>query len=264
MDGIDIMGRFGIDLVVVPHWNNAEGGNHDTQRCFVGEPRFRKLVEILPEPLPILGLDEHTACILDLAADEATVKGIGTVTYLTGDREMVFKTGETFPLQVLRGESMEADWKSRTPASQASQKTAATPKNTFWDKVHTLEESFHHGLEERDVRKSTNSLLELDRTIWQAQNDLESEESIVEARDTLRELIVLLGSKLASSPQNQVEFLTPLVDDLVSLRQKARDEKQWQVADGIRDALSRINISVEDDADGSRWRLETEPDDPDV
>ena len=54
------------------------------------------------------------------------------------------------------------------------------------------------------------------------------------------------------------------MDDLVALRQKARDEKQWQVADGIRDALSRINISVEDDADGSRWRLETEQDDPDA
>ena len=41
--GIDILGRFGFNLVVVPHWNNAEGGTHDTRFCFMGEPRFRAL-----------------------------------------------------------------------------------------------------------------------------------------------------------------------------------------------------------------------------
>ncbi|MGD8293937.1 MAG: hypothetical protein PVF37_19650, partial [Desulfobacterales bacterium] len=39
IDGMDILGQFGFDLVVVPHWNNAEGGTHDTRFCFMGEPR---------------------------------------------------------------------------------------------------------------------------------------------------------------------------------------------------------------------------------
>ena len=33
VDGMDILGQFGIDTVVVPHWNNAEGGTHDTRFC---------------------------------------------------------------------------------------------------------------------------------------------------------------------------------------------------------------------------------------
>ena len=44
---MNILGHFGFNLVVVPHWNNAEGGNHDTRFCFMGEPRFKKL-ESLP------------------------------------------------------------------------------------------------------------------------------------------------------------------------------------------------------------------------
>ena len=66
--GLDILGAFGLNLMVIPHWNNAEGGTHDTSRCFMGTSRFDKLVSMLEEPLPILGLDEHTACIIDFSS----------------------------------------------------------------------------------------------------------------------------------------------------------------------------------------------------
>jgi hypothetical protein len=92
------LGRFGFDLVVVPHWNNAEGGTHDTRRCFVGEDRFRTLEKQLPDHVNILGLDEHTACIIDLASQQATVKGIGRVIVKKGAREQVFTKGDVFPV----------------------------------------------------------------------------------------------------------------------------------------------------------------------
>ena len=38
------------------------------------------MAAMLPQGLPVLGLDEHTACILDLATDQAEVKGIGPAT----------------------------------------------------------------------------------------------------------------------------------------------------------------------------------------
>ena len=37
-EGMDILGQLGLPLVVVPHWNNAEGGTFDTRFCFMGEP----------------------------------------------------------------------------------------------------------------------------------------------------------------------------------------------------------------------------------
>jgi peptidase E len=70
VEGMDVLSRFGLDLVVVPHWNNAEGGTHDSRFCYMGEPRFRRLESLLPAYSSILGLDEHTACLIDMETEE--------------------------------------------------------------------------------------------------------------------------------------------------------------------------------------------------
>ncbi|MGD2270310.1 MAG: hypothetical protein PVI06_07925, partial [Desulfobacterales bacterium] len=105
VDGMDILGQFGFNMAVVPHWNNAEGGTHDTRFCFMGEPRFRKLEGLLPEDVSILGLDEHTACVMDLATGEAEIKGIGQAMLRRSDGEAIFETGQRFSLDILRGEN---------------------------------------------------------------------------------------------------------------------------------------------------------------
>ncbi|WP_372678316.1 Type 1 glutamine amidotransferase-like domain-containing protein [Desulfosarcina sp.] len=102
VDGLNLLGRFGLNLVVVPHWNNAEGGTHDTRFCFMGATRFEALAAMLPQALPVLGLDEHTACILDLASDQAEVKGIGGITLRTSDGVMTVPSGSRFSLSVFR------------------------------------------------------------------------------------------------------------------------------------------------------------------
>jgi len=255
VDGIDILGKFGLNLVVIPHWNNAEGGTHDTRFCFMGEPRFQKLVELLTEKVPVFGLDEHTACILNLETDEAEIKGLGTVTLWSQDREITFKSGDRFPLDVLRGGTVDSDCKPHAAAAATPHDINDGRQDTFWDRIHFLEASFHNGLARHDARESTNALLEFDRSIWQAQTDLENEEFITQARDTLRDLIVLLGTELASAPKNEAQCLTPLVDALLKLRQNFRANKQWEEADTIRDILFRVNITVEDAENGSRWKL---------
>jgi cysteinyl-tRNA synthetase len=98
-------------------------------------------------------------------------------------------------------------------------------------------------------------LLELDGTIWQGQQDRESEEFISQAREILRDLIVLLGMKLESAPSDEAACLAPLVDELLDLRQSFRQEKKWQEADAIRETLQRVGILVEDTKDGPRWHL---------
>ena len=87
---MNILEHFGFNLVVVPHWNNAEGGNHDTRFCYMGEPRFRQLEALLPEDTAIFGLDEHTACLIDFEKEEAEIRGIGTGGAVTsGARSLV-------------------------------------------------------------------------------------------------------------------------------------------------------------------------------
>ncbi|NNL76791.1 MAG: hypothetical protein HKO68_10695 [Desulfobacterales bacterium] len=256
VDGMDVLGQFGINLVVIPHWNNAEGGTHDTRFCFMGDPRFRKLESLLPENVPVFGLDEHTACILDFENREAEIKGIGRATLRSSKGELAFKTGDRFPLEILQGGVIDADWKPGLADTPTQTKTSGGEQDSFWDKIHTLEASFHKGLEQHDSKESTNALLELDRTIWQAQQNLENDEVVAQARDVLRDLLVLSGTELASSPRNQTECLAPLVEALIELRQKFRTKEQWAEADALRDILESVNISVEDSKNGSRWRLE--------
>jgi hypothetical protein len=257
VDGMDILGKFGLDLVVIPHWNNAEGGTHDTRFCFMGEPRFRALESLIPQPVPVLGLDEHTACVLDFENNQAEIKGIGRVILRTSKGELSFNTGDRLPMDVLREGSTDNTWHPAPAEIQRPQKDAADRPIAFWDNIHALADRFHKGLEENDPKTSTNALLELDRTIWQAQRDLESEEYISQARDIFRDLIVLTGNELSSSPGSQAECLAPLVGALLELRQAFRAKKQWADADAIRDTLQSVNIMVEDAKNGSQWRLKS-------
>jgi len=255
VEGMDILKHFGFNLVVVPHWNNAEGGNHDTRFCFMGRPRFSQLVSLLPEGASILGLDEHTACILDFENDEAIIKGIGTVTLQRSGSEMVFDTAQRFPLELLRGGEGGKYWKQTPSPPQDSVTDTATESDAFWNQIHRLETDFQNGLETHEAKKTTNALLELDRIIWKAQRDLENEEFITQARDTLRELIAILGTRLAAAPASEADCLMPLVEQLLSVREQFRQKGQFDAADAIRDSLQGANIIIEDTKNGSRWRL---------
>jgi hypothetical protein len=100
--GLDFLGLYGLSLVVVPHWNNSEGGPElDTSRCFMGRHRFEQLMKLLPPKQTIVGLDEHTALILDLTRREVRVMGKSGVTLLTAAGEEQFQTGQTFDIHRL-------------------------------------------------------------------------------------------------------------------------------------------------------------------
>jgi hypothetical protein len=100
--GLNFLGPFGLPLVFVPHWNNAEGGQElDTSRCFMGQARFAELRAQLPSDQTIVGIDEHTALVMDLAEGVCEVKGGGSVTVLTRTAERHFAARETFPLRDL-------------------------------------------------------------------------------------------------------------------------------------------------------------------
>jgi hypothetical protein len=82
-EGLDLFGPYGIPLVFVPHWNNNDGGEElDTSRCFMGQVRFIRLVEMLPPELTIIGIDEKTALIVDPQSGTCRVAGLGGVTLI--------------------------------------------------------------------------------------------------------------------------------------------------------------------------------------
>jgi peptidase E len=253
VEGINILGHFGFNLVVIPHWNNAEGQTHDTRFCFMGEGRLRQLESLLPEDVCILGLDEHTACLLDLEKEEAFIKGIGGVTLRRSGIERVFQKGENFPLHTLRHGDLKRSGKG--PGRPVPAQVKNQLEIPVEDQALAVEKSFQKGLENFEGREIISALLEFDRIIWMAEQGLTAHEFISKARELFRGMIVSLGVKLESAPKSRSECLTPLIDEMLGLREKFRKEKQYEAGDAIRQILERVDVIVEDGREGSRWRL---------
>jgi len=255
VEGIDVTRGFGLDLAIVPHWNNAEGGTHDTRFCYMGEARFRVLEEQLPGEVTVLGLDEHTACLLDLELQRAEVRGIGRVTVRRGGRERTFGKGESFPFAVLRGETGGEDVKTRGEVAAPTQATDGEGGD-FWGAVHGAERAFQAAVEARDPSRAVMEILNLDRHLWQAQAAHEDEAAIVEAREVLREMVVLLGTGEFALGGDPEAALSPVLDRLLALRERWRADGKWAEADALRDCLQAAGVVVEDAADGPRWRVD--------
>ncbi|MCX5899997.1 MAG: hypothetical protein NTX06_04565 [Proteobacteria bacterium] len=248
VEGLNLLGQFGINAAVIPHWNNAEGGTHDTRFCYMGEPRFRQLEKMLPPESLVIGLDEHTACIMDLERDEAQVKGIGRVIVRTRTMEATFSKGERFSLGLLRGETAGHDQRLAPLQAEAMQETTDPPQDSFWQQVHALEDSFRQGLAKNSWEETTGALLSLDDAIWKAGEQGESGEFISQAREALRDMLADLGKRLGAAPD-----VAPLVNGLIALRSRLRDEKKWQEADALRLCLEQAGITIEDTPDGTQW-----------
>ncbi len=101
--GLDLLEPLGLDLAIVPHWNNREGGEHlDTSCCYMGVARFGRLRRMLPPTATILGIDEHTSCIIDPEEGTVRVRGQGELTLMTGEGCRTVPAGEELPLAEIR------------------------------------------------------------------------------------------------------------------------------------------------------------------
>ncbi|MFI6318254.1 hypothetical protein ACIBG8_12080 [Nonomuraea sp. NPDC050556] len=92
-EGLDLLGVLGLRVVVIPHYDNAEGGTHDTRFCYLGERRLARMEEELPPDAAVLGIDEHTALVVDLVSGEVLVSGRGWVTVRRRGAQTVLPAG---------------------------------------------------------------------------------------------------------------------------------------------------------------------------
>lgn len=103
IDGINLLeSATGIRAAVIAHYNNAQGGTHDTRFCFAGEKRMKVLEELLPADTAILGIDEHTGIAFNLEDGSAEVFGKGVITFKTKSETKSFAGKETLSIGDLR------------------------------------------------------------------------------------------------------------------------------------------------------------------
>ena len=240
LDGLDLLGSaLGMSVAVIPHFNNAEGGNHDTRFCYLGERRLRMLESQLPDGAFVLGVDEHTGLVIDLDAGTASVVGLGCVTVRRdGVVAAVHESGSVVEVASLGSGSggSVGGGPVATPAREAGPRAAQSP---LAERVAELERL----AEAEPVR----AILELDAELVAWSRDTTQSDELDVARAALRAMVVRLGAS--------VRPVEPFVEALVSVRSSLRAAGHWDDADVVRQALEGLGVEVRDGKEGSSWRL---------
>jgi hypothetical protein len=271
---MDLLGRLtGLHAVVIPHYDNAEGGGHDTRYCYLGEQRLSMLETRLPDDLGVLGVDEHTALLIDLERRIAEVAGSGTVTVRRRGTSTTVPSGEQVPLDVLDGMLRGLRTTGPTPtapappagstAAEASADTAAGAADPRTQGARTslraeataAREAFDDAERRRDLDGCVTAVLDLESAIvaWSA-DTLQSDDADF-ARRVLRALVVRLGELARDGIRDPHEVVGEYVDLLLQVREQARLSRDYATSDLIRDGLTGAGVEVRDTPDGTRWVL---------
>jgi cysteinyl-tRNA synthetase len=212
-----------------------------------------RLESLLPPETPILGIDEHTACILDLQTEQLYIRGIGGVTLRHRGIEKNFRDGQNLAMEDFRGLGIPHPAEKTLPAAQPM--AVQLTQDSFIDLVKSFQESFAEHLKKGRGAALVDVLVGLDKLIWKSCKEFEDEDMISQAREVLRGMIVQLGLLFDESPKDVPSILSPLMDILLEIRGKLRSGKQWEMADQIRYNLVQAGIIIEDTPQGPRWRI---------
>jgi hypothetical protein len=245
VDGLNLLGHYGLDVCVVPHWNNTSGGNHDTRFCFMGLPRLLVLEEMLPETTALFGIDEATACILLPDQGICEVRGAGTVTIRRKGVEQVFLSGERFDMGLLRPSSSPDVQDMPRPA------TPQHPTPT-WNDIHAAHEALVSSdhTDPAAIRSYIYDVLTL-MSMAREQHDWRT---VQQAEEALREALGGLLATLDVPAIDRTGLAAPFIELVLGVRQQLRTAQQWTLADQVRDGLTGLGVVVEDGREGATWR----------
>lgn len=185
--GLDLFGPYGLSLVFLPHWDNKDGGaSLDTSRCFMGLARFVQLLEMLPGPVTLVGIEEHTGVLFDFEQGICQSLGRGALIVIKDGEERRYDKGKPCPLQELG--------------------------------------PFHEPLMSEGIPPN----------IWKAVQSSEE------------------GRNKPKSPPPSAD-----VRQLVAARELAREGRDWDAADRLRDEIRQLGWGVQDTAEGPQlFRIE--------
>lgn len=294
--GLDLLGPvLGFPAVAIPHYDNAEGGRHDTRFCYLGERRLEVMEAWLPEGTRILGVDEHTAVVIDLDARTAAVLGNGGLTVRLAGRSTRYESGAELDVADLAAEPGDpvvagaAAVPRRSPAESGEAASggagpdeaapgAAAPGGAGPGAAGPSARAGYAPPAPRAAPISLRSVAEqLEARFVAALADrdvdgcvaalLDLEQTIVDwsadteesdgayARSVLRVMVVRIGELARAGARDPRHLLDPFVSALLDVRQQARAARDFATSDRIRDRLASAGVEVRDTPDGPAWQL---------
>ena len=254
LDGLDVMAEIGLEVAVIPHYDNSEGGHHDTRFCYLGESRLVALEAELPDSAHVLGIDEHTGLVIDIDAGTATVIGNGTVTVRKRGVSIVHSTGTVLPIDALRDPSGSTSVAMSAPAARSEVAgESGVAVASLADEVSRTEELFDIAITAGDSAAAVRAALDLETAITSWSADTLQSDAMDRAHAALRSMIVRLGEAAVKGLADPREAIAPVMSVLIELRTAVRSDKRYDLSDLIRDRLTAVGIEVRDTPDGPQW-----------
>lgn len=256
-EGTNLLERLtGLRAAVIPHYDNTEGGTHSTRFCYLGERRLRFLEGSLPEDTHVIGVDEHTALVLDLAAGTASVLGNGTVTVRVDGASRTLPTGTVAPLAVLaRVAHLVSPRGGSHQAPDAPQEAQAAPSTSLRAAADAARAAFDAALAARDADVAAAAVLDLEQALNDWASDTLQSDDANHARRTLRGMVVELAAAARDGLADPTARVAPLVEALLDERAAARAGRDFARADALRERLAAAGVEVRDSGAGVEWSL---------
>jgi hypothetical protein len=263
--GLDLTGALGLKAAVIPHYDNAEGGHYDTRYCYLGERRLAAMERELDPGTAILGVDEHTAVLIDLRTSDVEIRGRGGLTVRRAGHSVTVPSGARLTVAELRGLVRGVPRTHRAGGGNGASENGAGPSADgssarpplpppLPEVMTNAEREFSTAAGDRDAAAMVEVILGLETAIklWEA--DTDEDQGTEQARALLRSLIGLLGQAARAGLADPRDRLRPAVEPLVALRNTLRASGSFAAADAIRQALSAAALDLSDTPDGTRWQ----------
>ena len=274
LEGIDLLAAAGLEgVAVVPHFDNREGGHHDTRFCYLGESRLREMEQQLDDEATILGVDEHTVCMIDFERGTVTAQGRGGVTLRRAGADLAnLRDAEV---------GLSEFFLARQPSSTNRQPQPVPPERVevdtpFLERVSRLEREFEEAMQAPDVGgpnfggpnfggpnfgapnfgAAVRAVLAVEAEIVAWAADTMQSDEVDRARAVLRRLIQRLAEAGEVATHTSIDSghrVQRLAEAMVGLRAAAREGSDFAAADRIRDLLSESGIEVRDTPQGQEW-----------
>jgi len=266
LDGLDLLGPLGMTVALIPHYDNAEGGRYDTRHCYLGERRLAVMERELEGDAAVLGVDEHTAVLIDLRTSDVEIRGRGGVTVRRSGDSVILPAGTRLSIAELRnlvqgirraaggGDAPPAEGRpepgGRDDAAAGDGEAPALPLPEI---MAAAERRFEAAAGARDADAMVGVILELETAIGHWEADMDEDQGTEQARALLRSLVGRLGRAAQDGLADPRERLRPAVEPLLELRATLRAAGNFTAADAIREALTAAGLDVSDTPEGTRW-----------
>ncbi|MFW5713847.1 MAG: cysteine--tRNA ligase [Brevefilum sp.] len=169
-----------------------------------------------------------------------------------------YRSPLTFNSEVIEANERALDrlLSAKRPAMTGSEGASEEQLNALSQQEEATRQAFIESMnEDFNTAGALGAIFDLVRAINQARDKGATDEELASVQHTFDELTGVLGLEL-DQRERAGSSADAFIDLLLELRQELRENKNYELADRIRDELAALGVAIEDTAQGSTWHWE--------